>query len=296
MPNRYAIFAARHAPTGARPATLGGGARLATSRPSSSNARRCCTACRRDVRQAGRLRPAPAQRRTRRSCSPGRGARVGEGGVLRRPVLPCRRWRRGDVGLQRAPGLRAGLVFYGFIPTASPPTTRASLRPQPARHRTCSMGSTTRVRSRSTTRDRHGRRRREHLALPTLSDTASPADRDLGTKALRRRPRHGRRTTRCRARRRDQPHHHRGDWVEVLRLAASIRAGVVPPSVILKKLAAFPRQNALHRALREMGRLERAIFTCDWLLDPELRSAATATRQGREPACLGAGRVLPPLG
>jgi TnpA family transposase len=45
----------------------------------------------------------------------------------------------------------------------------------------------------------------------------------------------------------------------------------VPPSVILKKLAAFPRQNALHRALREMGRLERAILTCDWLLDPELR-------------------------
>ena len=61
------------------------------------------------------------------------------------------------------------------------------------------------------------------------------------------------------------------NWSEVLRLAASVRAGTVPPSVILKKLAAFPRQNALHRALREMGRLKRAIFTCDWLLDPELR-------------------------
>jgi TnpA family transposase len=61
------------------------------------------------------------------------------------------------------------------------------------------------------------------------------------------------------------------NWAEVLRLAASIHAGIVSPSVILKKLAAFPRQNALHRALREMGRLERAIFTCDWLLDPELR-------------------------
>lgn len=61
------------------------------------------------------------------------------------------------------------------------------------------------------------------------------------------------------------------NWDEVLRLAASVRAGTVPPSVLLKKLAAFPRQNALHRALREMGRLERAIFTCDWLLDPELR-------------------------
>jgi TnpA family transposase len=40
------------------------------------------------------------------------------------------------------------------------------------------------------------------------------------------------------------------NWDEVLRLTASIRVGTVPPSVILKKLAAFPRQNALHRALR----------------------------------------------
>ena len=61
------------------------------------------------------------------------------------------------------------------------------------------------------------------------------------------------------------------NWSEVLRLAASIRAGTVPPSVILRKIAAFPRQNALNRTLREMGRIERSIFTCDWLLDPELR-------------------------
>ena len=67
------------------------------------------------------------------------------------------------------------------------------------------------------------------------------------------------------------------NWDEVLRLAASIRAGTVPPSIILKKLVAFPRQNALHRALREMGRLERAIFTCDWLLDPELRRRSHGT-------------------
>jgi TnpA family transposase len=41
--------------------------------------------------------------------------------------------------------------------------------------------------------------------------------------------------------------------------------------VILRKIAAFPRQNALNRTLREMGRIERSIFTCDWLLDPGLR-------------------------
>ncbi|WP_146664288.1 Tn3 family transposase, partial [Escherichia coli] len=39
-------------------------------------------------------------------------------------------------------------------------------------------------------------------------------------------------------------------WDEVLRLKASIGAGLVPPSVILKKLAASPRQNRLNLALR----------------------------------------------
>ena len=61
------------------------------------------------------------------------------------------------------------------------------------------------------------------------------------------------------------------NWDEVLRLAASVRAGTVPPSVILKKIAAFPRQNALNKALREIGRVERSIFMADWLMDLELR-------------------------
>ncbi|SFU91934.1 Transposase and inactivated derivatives, TnpA family [Xenorhabdus koppenhoeferi] len=65
-------------------------------------------------------------------------------------------------------------------------------------------------------------------------------------------------------------------WDEVLRLKASIGAGLVPPSVILKKLAAFPRQNRLNQALREMGRIERSIFICDWLLDTRLRRRSHA--------------------
>ncbi|MBR7551488.1 Tn3 family transposase, partial [Mycobacterium tuberculosis] len=48
----------------------------------------------------------------------------------------------------------------------------------------------------------------------------------------------------------DVVEHH---WDEVLRLKASIAASLVPPSVILKKLAASPRQNRLNQALREMG-------------------------------------------
>ena len=40
---------------------------------------------------------------------------------------------------------------------------------------------------------------------------------------------------------------------------------------MLKKLAAYPRQNGLAKALRELGRLERTLFTLDWLEDPALR-------------------------
>lgn len=60
-------------------------------------------------------------------------------------------------------------------------------------------------------------------------------------------------------------------WDEIIRLAASIRAGTVAPSVILRKLAAFPRQNQLDLALSELGRLERTLFMLDWLESPELR-------------------------
>ena len=42
-------------------------------------------------------------------------------------------------------------------------------------------------------------------------------------------------------------------------------------SVILRKLAAYPRQNGLALALRELGKLERTLFTLQWLQDPELR-------------------------
>jgi TnpA family transposase len=63
----------------------------------------------------------------------------------------------------------------------------------------------------------------------------------------------------------------REHWPDIIRLAASIKAGTVAPSVILKKLAAFPRQNRLDFALAELGRLERTLFMLDWLESPELR-------------------------
>src|SRR5208337_3475316 len=52
---------------------------------------------------------------------------------------------------------------------------------------------------------------------------------------------------------------------EALRLAASIQQGTVTASLILRKLGAYPRQNSLALALREIGRIERTLFTLAWL-------------------------------
>ncbi len=60
------------------------------------------------------------------------------------------------------------------------------------------------------------------------------------------------------------------EWSELLRLAMSIKTGTVTASVILLKLAAYPRQNSLALALRELGKLERTFFTLQWLQDPDL--------------------------
>jgi TnpA family transposase len=65
-------------------------------------------------------------------------------------------------------------------------------------------------------------------------------------------------------------------WAELLRLKASIQAGVVVPSVILRKLAAAGSSNSLSRALRALGRIERTLFTLQWLSDPDLRQRSHA--------------------
>jgi TnpA family transposase len=66
------------------------------------------------------------------------------------------------------------------------------------------------------------------------------------------------------------------NWDEILRSGASIKAGTVTPSALMRQLAAYPRQNALAKALREIGRLERTLFTLDWISDPALRRRANA--------------------
>jgi TnpA family transposase len=63
---------------------------------------------------------------------------------------------------------------------------------------------------------------------------------------------------------------------EILRLAASIRQGTVTASPMLRKLGSYPRQNGLAVALRELGRIERSLFTLDRLQDVELRRRVQA--------------------
>ena len=63
----------------------------------------------------------------------------------------------------------------------------------------------------------------------------------------------------------------RAHWAEILRVAASIRTGTVTASLIMRQLASHPRQNGVAAALRELGRLERTLFTLDWIEDLELR-------------------------
>jgi hypothetical protein len=63
---------------------------------------------------------------------------------------------------------------------------------------------------------------------------------------------------------------------DILRLASSIKQGSVTASPILRMLAAYPRQNSLAVALRELGRIERTLFTLEWLRDPALRRRVNA--------------------
>jgi TnpA family transposase len=68
----------------------------------------------------------------------------------------------------------------------------------------------------------------------------------------------------------------REHWDDILRLVASLKAGTVLPSAMLKRLAAFQRQNQLDLALQELGRIERSQFMLDWLESPQLRQHCQA--------------------
>ena len=57
----------------------------------------------------------------------------------------------------------------------------------------------------------------------------------------------------------------------MLRVAGSLKLGWVTASLFIGKLQAYPRQNALTRALQEYGRLQKTIFILHYLQSEEFR-------------------------
>ena len=67
----------------------------------------------------------------------------------------------------------------------------------------------------------------------------------------------------------------RAHWDEIQRVIHALRHKAVTPSLILRKLSAYRQQNSLAAALREIGRIERTLFTLRWFEDPGLRRLVT---------------------
>ena len=59
-------------------------------------------------------------------------------------------------------------------------------------------------------------------------------------------------------------------------MVASLKASHVAPSTMLRKLAAYERQNQIDVALQEIGEIERTLFMLDWLESSELRRRCQA--------------------
>jgi TnpA family transposase len=66
---------------------------------------------------------------------------------------------------------------------------------------------------------------------------------------------------------------------------------------MMKKLASYPKQNGLAKALREIGRIERALFMLDWFRDPSLRRRVQAgLNKGEAPQCACTSGLYAPVG
>lgn len=74
------------------------------------------------------------------------------------------------------------------------------------------------------------------------------------------------------------------NWPDLFRCAATMAAGKMKPSQLLRKLASYPRQNDLAVALRVVGRVERTLFIIEWILDTDMqRRAEIGLNKGEVP-------------
>ena len=65
------------------------------------------------------------------------------------------------------------------------------------------------------------------------------------------------------------------NWPDILRVAVTLASGVLLPSQLPRKFAAYPRQHELAVALREIGPVERTLLIVVWLLDAEMQLTAS---------------------
>ena len=65
-------------------------------------------------------------------------------------------------------------------------------------------------------------------------------------------------------------------WQDMMQVVLSIQAGLVLPSMLLRKLGSHSRQNRLYRAFRELGRAVRTLFLLRFVSEGELRRSIRA--------------------
>ena len=63
---------------------------------------------------------------------------------------------------------------------------------------------------------------------------------------------------------------------DMFQVALSIQAGLVMPSMLLRKLGAYSRRSLLYRAFRELGRVERTLFLLRFVSSIEVRRTIRA--------------------
>lgn len=65
-------------------------------------------------------------------------------------------------------------------------------------------------------------------------------------------------------------------WQDMMQVVLSIQAGLVLPSMLLRKLGSYNRKNRLCRAFSELGRVERTLFLLRYISDPQTRHTIRA--------------------
>jgi TnpA family transposase len=65
-------------------------------------------------------------------------------------------------------------------------------------------------------------------------------------------------------------------WQDMMQVILSLQAGLVLPSMLLRKLGSHNRKSRLYQAFRELGRVERTLFLLRYIANPEIRRTIRA--------------------